>query len=73
MSERFTERYRKREKQNHCFYSGWKFITGRNEWLDEPQISNRIAKAIVSLLVGIVIGAFYFVYRALRLLGRLGM
>ena len=54
-------------------YSGWKFLTGRNEWLDQPKLPNKLAKFFVSGLVGVFVGVFYFFYWAFKLLGKLGM
>lgn len=47
-------------------YSGYKFMTGRNEWLDTKAPINMIVKFIVSSLVGVVIGAFYLIYLILK-------
>ncbi len=51
------------------FYSGWKFLTGRSEWLDSHELINRIAKIALSIAVGYIIGAFYAIYLLLKLLG----
>ena len=47
-------------------YSGYKFMTGRNEWLDTKAPINMIVKFIVCSLVGVVIGAFYLIYLILK-------
>ncbi len=50
-------------------YSGYMFLSGRSEWLDRRAPLNIAAKIVLSLVVGYVIGAFYFVYLVLRMLG----
>lgn len=52
-----------------AFYSGWKVLTGRNAWLDAPELPNKIAKALLSVLLGWVIGAFYLIYLLLKFFG----
>ena len=49
-------------------YSGYKFMTGRNEWLDTKAPINMVIKFIVSALVGAVIGVFYFIYFILKVI-----
>lgn len=50
-------------------YSGYKFLTGRCEWLDRKEPVNRIVKGVLSVLVGYVIAVFYLIYVILRFLG----
>ncbi len=50
-------------------YSGYKFLTGRYEWLDRKEPVNRIVKGVLSVLVGYVIAVFYLIYVILRFLG----
>lgn len=52
-----------------AIYSGFKVVSGRWEWLDRKAPVNRIAKFGVSILVGYVIAAFYFIYLVLKFLG----
>lgn len=54
-------------------FSGWKFLTGRSAWLDSPEMPNKIVKIALSIVVGWVIGAFYFIYWVLKLFGLFGM
>ena len=53
-------------------FSGWKFLSGRSEWLDAPKTANRIIKILLSVVIGWVIGAFYFIYWVLKLFGLFG-
>lgn len=48
-------------------YSGNKMISGRVEWLEESGALNKICKAVVSLLVGYVVGVFYLVWWVIKL------
>lgn len=56
-----------------AYYSGWKFLTGRSAWLDSPELPNKITKIALSVVLGWVIGAFYFIYLVLKLFGLFGM
>lgn len=42
-------------------YSGYKNINGKYEWLEQPQLLNKICKGFVILGAGYVFGAFYLV------------
>ena len=53
-----------------AFYSGYKFMTGRSEWLDEKKVHNVICKIIASVLVGYVIGAVNLVMLLLKVIFR---
>lgn len=53
-----------------AFYSGYKFMTGRSEWLDEKKVPNVICKIIASVLVGYVIGAVNLVMLLLKVIFR---
>lgn len=39
-------------------YSGYKWINGRYEWLEQPELSNRICKVLAILGVGYFVGAW---------------
>lgn len=47
-------------------YAGYKFMSGRFQWLEKPAILNRIVKFIVSTIVGVYIGLFYFIYHVFK-------
>lgn len=52
-------------------YSGYKFLSGRSEWLDQKGAVNMLIKLALSLAVGYVIAIFYlgyFVFKVLRAL-----
>ena len=51
------------------FYSGYRFLSGRSEWLDRQAPLNIIIKMILSLMSGYVIAAFYLVYLMLKVIG----
>ena len=53
-----------------AYYSGWKWVSGRYAFLEKDGIQYKILKAIVSLCVGYVIGAFYLLYMILKLIFR---
>lgn len=50
-------------------YSGYKVLSGRNEWLDRRAPVNMIVKILLSLVVGYFIAAFYLIYLILKFLG----
>lgn len=50
-------------------YSGYKVISGRNEWLDRRAPANIAVKVVLSLVVGYFIAAFYLIYLILKFLG----
>lgn len=52
-----------------AFYSGYKVITGRSEWLDRRAPFNIAVKIILSIGAGYIIGAFYLIYLILKFLG----
>lgn len=52
-----------------AIYSGYKVVSGRNEWLDRKQPVNIVVKAVVSIVVGYIIAAFYLIYLILKFLG----
>lgn len=52
-----------------AIYSGYKMVSGRNEWLDRKEPVNIAVKAVVSIVVGYVIAAFYLIYLVLKLFG----
>lgn len=52
-----------------AIYSGFKFLSGRSEWLDRSAPLNIIVKIVLSILVGYVIAAFYLIYLILKFLG----
>lgn len=54
-----------------AIYSGYKFLTGRSEWLDRREPASIVVKGILSILVGYVIAAFYLIYLILKLIGLL--
>lgn len=50
-------------------YSGYKFLSGRSEWLDKRAPANIIAKIALSAAVGFFIAVFYLIYLILKFLG----
>lgn len=52
-----------------AFYSGFKFLSQRSEWLDRRKPLNVICKLALSVLVGYVIGGFYLIYLILKFMG----
>ena len=52
-----------------AIYSGYKFMSGRSEWLDRRAPLNIIVKIALSVVVGYVIAAFYLVYLIFKFLG----
>lgn len=55
-----------------AIYSGYKFLSGRSEWLDKSAPLNIIVKIMLSVAVGYVIAAFYLIYLILKFLGIIG-
>lgn len=53
-----------------AFISGYKFVSGRSEWLDKPVMPNRICKIVVSWVFGCVFGAFLLVAAIIGLMWR---
>jgi len=51
-------------------YSGYKFMSGRSEWLDQKSPLNAFAKIMVSAIVGGFIGAFNLFRLIFGLFGR---
>ena len=52
-----------------AFYSGFKVLSGRLEWLDRRAPLNLIVKIVLSGAVGFVIAGFYLIYLILKFLG----
>ena len=52
-----------------AIYSGYKVMTGRSEWLDRREPVSLVCKCVLSVIVGYIIGAFYFIYLILQFLG----
>ena len=50
-----------------AFYSGFKVLSGRSEWLDRVAPLNLIVKIALSLVVGYIIAAFYLGYLLIKL------
>lgn len=50
-------------------YSGYKVLSGRNEWLDRRAPASIAVKCVLSLVVGYFIAAFYLIYLILKFLG----
>lgn len=50
-------------------YSGYKVLSGRNEWLDRGAPASIVVKCALSLVVGYFIAAFYLIYLILKFLG----
>ena len=50
-------------------YSGYKFLSGRNEWLDRRAPACIAVKCVLSLVVGYFIAAFYLMYLILKFFG----
>lgn len=48
-------------------YCGNRLLTGRIQWLDEPNAVNRICKFVLSLIVGFFYAAIYLVLLIFRL------
>lgn len=55
-----------------AFFSGYRMVSGRIEWLDRKQPLNIFVKLVVSVIVGYIFGAFYLVYLILVFIGILG-
>jgi hypothetical protein len=53
-----------------AYYSGWKLLTGRFEYLDRRAFPNLLVKAILSIAVGSVYGAIYFILIIIRMMIR---
>lgn len=51
-----------------AFYSGYKIVSGRSEWLDQKKPASVICKLVASVLVGYVVGAFYLVALVVKLI-----
>ena len=51
-----------------AIYSGYKFLSGRSEWLDKRAPPNIIVKIILSIIVGYFIAAFYLIYLIFKFL-----
>lgn len=51
-------------------YAGWKFISGRFEWLERDETVNKVVKGIVAFVIGQFIGAFYLIYLIMKLVFR---
>lgn len=52
-----------------AIYTGYKFLSGRSEWLDRKAPLNMIVKIILSIVVGYFVAAFYLIYLILRMFG----
>ena len=52
-----------------AIYSGYKILSDRSEWLDRRAPINMTVKIVLSVILGYVIAAFYFIYLILRFLG----
>ena len=50
-------------------YSGFKVLSGRSEWLDRKAPINMVVKAVLSLVVGYFIAAFYLLYLIIKFIG----
>ena len=53
------------------FYAGNKFLSGRFAWLEKPKPINKTIKFILSGIIGVYIGIFYFgysIYKFIKLL-----
>jgi len=48
-------------------WSGYKWINGRYEWLEQPELVNKICKALAILGAGYVVGAWNIVKWVLRI------
>ena len=54
-----------------AIYSGYKFLSGRSEWLDQKAPLNMIVKIALSIVIGYVIGAFYLFFKIINLVSKL--
>lgn len=52
-----------------AIYSGYKVVSGRSEWLDRRAPLNMVVKFALSVAVGYVVAAFYFIFLILQFLG----
>lgn len=52
-----------------AFYSGYKILSGRSEWLDRRAPLNIACKLALSVVLGYFIAAFYLIYLILKFLG----
>lgn len=50
-------------------YSGYKYITGRNEWLDRREPASIAVKLLASMMVGWVFGALAIIKAVLSVIG----
>ena len=53
-------------------YSGFRVLSGKIEWLDRMEPVNLIVKIVLSIVLGYLIGGFYLVYLALKLVFHFG-
>ena len=51
-----------------AYYSGWKLLTGRWEFLDRKAVPNFLLKAFLSIMVGSFYGAIYAVLLIIKLI-----
>ena len=54
-----------------AFYSGWKVLTGRSEFLDQKTFPSISLKCVLSILVGSVYGVIYFIALLFKVFGRM--
>lgn len=50
------------------FWKGWKFITGRNEWLDRREPASIIVKCLVCIVLSWLFGAIAIIQAVLTVL-----
>ena len=54
-----------------AFYSGWKVLTGRSEFLDRKAFPSVMLKIVLSFVVGSVYGVIYFIALIFKVFGRM--
>lgn len=47
-------------------YSGYKVVSGRNEWLDSKAPASIVVKMVLSIAIGTLIGSIYLIYYLLK-------
>ena len=49
-------------------FAGYRVMTDRIDWLEEPNAVNQIVKFVVCFFVGNLVGAFYLLYLIVMLI-----
>ena len=51
--------------------AGYKFLTGKSEWLDRNEVASKITKILLSLILGYFIAGFYLFYLVFKFIAAL--